>query len=87
MIFFITASRHHFFDQTPSLIFSILMDFRANGPFFASLRHKIQGVFYEFTTLILYHSKSLTSFFTNSQGILELLVCLQENLIQFDGEA
>ena len=48
----------------------------------------VQGVFfYEFTTLILYYSKSLTSFFTNSSGILELLVGLQENLIQFDGEA
>ena len=41
MIFFITASRLHLFDQTPSLNFSILMDFRANGPFFASLRHHI----------------------------------------------
>ena len=41
MIFFITGSRHHFFDQTPSLNSSILIDFRANGPFFASLHHHI----------------------------------------------
>ena len=48
---------------------------------------RIQGVFYDFTTLILYYSKSLTTFITNSSGILEYLEGLQENLIQFNGEA
>ena len=52
-----------------------------------SLDLDIQGVFYDFTTLILNYSKSLTTFFTNFSGILEDLVCLQENLTRFDGEA
>ena len=43
--------------------------------------------FYDFTTLILYYSKSLTTFITNSSGILENLVVRQENLIQLNGEA